>query len=233
VAGRDRVPDVPDRGVLLLRAHGQALGHFGPLGWWPGRTAFEIAVGAILTQNTAWTNVEKAIAALRRERLLSPGALAALTDSEIATRIRPSGYYNQKARTVRAFLDWLAARPGRGVRAGLRGPLDAVRASLLAVRGIGPETADSILLYAADRPTFVVDAYTRRIFSRHGLVPESIGYASLKAWFEAALPADAALFNELHAQIVNVGKDHCGKRRARCDGCPFRALPFLGEFRPS
>jgi endonuclease-3 related protein len=212
---------------LLLDAQERALAHYGPLRWWPGRSAFEIAIGAILTQNTAWTNVEKAIAGLRRERLLSLETLGTLTESEIAPRIRASGYFNQKARTVRAFLDWLTLRPGRGVRVKLRGPLEEVRASLLGVRGIGPETADSILLYAADRPTFVVDAYTRRIMSRHGLVSESVSYAALKAWFEEALPPDVGLFSELHAQMVNVGKDHCRKRRADCDGCPFAGLPFL------
>jgi endonuclease-3 related protein len=177
--------------------------------------------------------VERALDALRRERRLTPAALGALPDAEIARLIRPSGYYNQKTRTVRAFLEWLAERPGRGLRAKLAGPLDEVRASLLGVRGIGPETADSILLYAADRPVFVVDAYTRRILSRHGLVDDRIGYEDLRRWFEEALPPDVPFYNELHAQVVNVGKDHCHKRAPDCEGCPFRVLPFAGSFRPA
>jgi endonuclease-3 related protein len=217
--------DLARRRARLIAAHEAALAHFGPLGWWPGRGSFEIALGAILTQNTAWTNVEKAISTLRRDGLLSLRAMDALSPAEIAPRIRSAGYFNQKARTVRAFLDWLRGRPGRGVREKLRGPLPEVRRSLLAVRGIGPETADSILLYAADRRTFVVDAYTRRILSRHGLVPERIRYEDLRAWFEEALPRDVALYNELHAQIVNVGKDFCRKAAPRCAGCPFAALP--------
>jgi endonuclease-3 related protein len=241
-SSRRRAPDAGVRPValdrsarrrLLLAAHRRALRTYGPLGWWPGRSALEISLGAILTQNTAWTNVEKAIRALRAEGLLRPGALDRLPEPEIAARIRPAGYFNQKARTVGAFLAWLRARPGRTVREKLRGRTAELRESLLAVRGIGPETADSILLYAADHPVFVVDAYTRRILARHGLVPETIGYEALRAWFEEALPADVGLYNELHAQIVNVGKDHCRKRAPRCAGCPFRALPFRGSFRPA
>ena len=212
-----------------MAAHEAAWSHYGPLDWWPGEGDFEIALGAILTQNTAWTNVEKAIRNLAADDRLTPSALGALGDEAIAASIRPSGYFNQKTRTIRAFLAWLEARPGGTVREKLAGPLAEVRASLLGVRGIGPETADSILLYAADRATFVVDAYTRRVLSRHGLVDERIGYEDLRRWFEECLPADAGLFNELHAQFVNVGKHHCHKRGPDCEGCPFVGLGPLAR----
>ena len=196
---------------------------YGPQGWWPGRTPFEVAVGAILTQNTAWTNVEKAIAALRRAGALSFRGMKRLSERRLAALIRPSGYYNQKARKLRAFLDWLGERGGRSgsLRRALAGPLEEVRESLLAVHGVGPETADSILLYAGGRAVFVVDAYTRRALSRHGMPGAATApYEELRALFESNLPRDAALYNEFHALLVRLAKERCHKRTPRCSGCP-------------
>jgi endonuclease-3 related protein len=201
----------------LLGLYDALLGRFGAQGWWPARTPFEVAVGAILAQNTSWRNVERALANLKARRLLTPPRLAALPAGALARLIRPSGYFRVKARRLRAFLRYLA---GRGSLRRLRGfPLEALREELLEVPGIGPETADSILLYALDRPVFVVDAYTRRILSRHRLVPRGIGYEALRAFFERHLPRDPRLFNEYHALLVAVAKAHCGSR-PRCEGCP-------------
>jgi endonuclease-3 related protein len=201
--------------------HEALLERFGLQGWWPGRTRFEIAVGAILTQNTAWSNVERAIRALRDAGALSFRGMRALSDRELTALIRPSGYFNQKAKKLRAFLAWLAARDrGGSVKRALRGPLAEIRASLLSVKGIGPETADSILLYAGDRPVFVIDAYTRRVLERHRLASPRAGYEELRALFERDLPRSVPLYNEFHALFVRVCKERCAKRRPRCDGCP-------------
>jgi endonuclease-3 related protein len=197
---------------------------YGPQHWWPGQTRTEIVVGAILTQNTNWRNVEKAIAHLRRAGALDWAALRDLPPARLAGLIRPAGYYNVKARRLRNFVDWLWRRYG-GDLAGMAGvPLGRLREELLGVNGIGPETADSILLYGLGRPTFVVDAYTRRIALRHGLQQEGGDYASLKGLFEAHLPRSVKLFNEYHALIVAVGKRHC-RAKARCEGCPLERFP--------
>ena len=203
----------------------------GPQRWWPGDTPFEIAVGAVLTQNTAWTNAAKAIANLRGAGALSFRGLKRLSAKRLAALIRPSGYYNQKARKLRALLAWLAGRGGRAgsVRRALAGPLEEVRASLLAVHGIGPETADSILLYVGDRRVFVIDAYTRRVLARHGLPRAARApYEDLRALFESSLPRSVRLYNEFHALFVRVGKECCAKRAPHCRQCP---LGKLGEER--
>jgi endonuclease-3 related protein len=161
--------------------------HFGPQRWWPGDTPFEVCVGAILTQNTAWTNVEKAIANLRRARVLSPERLRALPHRRLAALIRPAGYFNVKARRLRSFLDFLHAGFRDDLRRMFRLPTAALREKLLAVNGIGPETADSILLYAGGHESFVVDAYTRRILIRHGWAPRDPDYHAVKALFEQSL----------------------------------------------
>jgi len=203
-----------------LDIHRLLSAHFGPLHWWPGETPFEVMVGAILTQNTAWTNVEKAIAALKAEGLLDPAALAAADPDLLRRLIRPSGYYNQKAERLLLFVRWLLDKPWRGSLDALRRADTAdLRERLLALKGIGPETADSILLYALDHPVFVIDAYTRRIFSRLGLTAPDATYADLQEWFVSRLPADRALFNEFHAQIVYLGKDYC-RKEPRCGECP-------------
>lgn len=202
----------------------------GPSGWWPGQTPFEIALGAILTQNTAWSNVEKALHNLRQAGLLDPGALSRLAEEDLAELIRPSGFFRIKAARVRNFLQFL---DGDGDGDGAGGPgletlqgrsLEELRPALLGISGIGPETADSILLYALGLPSFVVDAYTRRIFSRHGLIPEGMGYEDLRAFFMDALPHDAPLYNEYHALIVRTGKGWCAKREGKCRQCPLAPL---------
>jgi endonuclease-3 related protein len=214
-----------------LRDYYQAmLDALGPSRWWPGQSPFEIALGAILTQNTAWTNVEKAMHALRESGLLDPRALARLTDEELATFIRPAGAYRVKAARVRNFLHFLHRTCDLDMD-GLRGEtVETLRPALLEVSGIGPETADSILLYALGLPSFVVDAYTRRIMNRHGLVPEDIAYGELREFFMDVLPPDPALYNEYHALIVRTGKNWCAKRQGKCASCPLAA--FLEEFSP-
>lgn len=198
---------------------------FGPQGWWPAASPFEVVVGAILTQGTNWRNVERAIGNLRRERALSPRRLAALPRERLARLIRPAGYHHVKADRLRSFLRHLARHHGGSVRRLLSAPAAPLREELLGVHGIGPETADSILLYAAARPVFVVDAYTRRILSRHGLAAADLGYAPLQAIFSRALPPDAALFNEFHALLVRLGKEYCRPRHPRCPDCPLAVPP--------
>lgn len=205
---------------------------FGPQGWWPGETPFEVMTGAILTQSTNWRNVEKAIANLRAARLLAPAAMRRASPERLAGLIRPAGYHRVKAGRLRHFLDHLAARHGGSVVRMLRAPAAALREELLAVKGIGPETADSILLYAAGRPAFVVDAYTRRIFSRHGMVGPAVAYEKLQQLFTRSLPADPRLFNEYHALLVRLGKEHCRSRSPRCADCPLAAPPGPPARRP-
>lgn len=205
----------------LLRLYEALLERFGPQGWWPARSTFEVVVGAILTQGTAWVNVERAIRRLRAAGALRPTALRALGLRRLAVLVRPAGYYRVKARRLRAFLRHLDRRHRGDLRRWLRQPTAALRAELLAVPGIGPETADSILLYAAGRPVFVVDAYTRRILTRHRVVPPQTDAARVQALFHRHLPRDPALFNEYHALLVRVAKEYC-RARPRCEGCPLR-----------
>lgn len=203
--------------------------HYGPTHWWPGDTPFEIAVGAILTQNTTWTSVERAIANLKRARLLSPRALLDCDTALLEECLRPSGYFRVKTRRLRSFCAYLVERYGGSMKRMARAPLDVLRAELLAVDGIGPETADDILLYACDKTVFVVDAYTRRILSRHGLCAKDIGYDALQACFEKSLEPDRHTYAEYHGLIVYAGKDFC-RRSPKCDACPLK--PFLPEGGP-
>lgn len=219
-AGAPRAPSRPLR-RRLLRLYDRLLRRYGPQGWWPARTTFEVVVGAILTQGTAWVNVERALARLRAAGLLEPRALGRVRLGRLARLVRPAGYYRVKAGRLRAFLRHLSRRHGGSLRRLLRQPADALRRELLGVPGVGPETADSILLYAAHRPVFVVDAYTRRILGRHRLAPPDADYATLQALFMAHLPRDPALFNEYHALLVRLAKEHC-RPRPRCEGCPLR-----------
>lgn len=200
------------------------LAQFGPQHWWPGGSPFEVMVGAVLTQNTAWPQVEQAIAALKSADALSPRALLALPTPALAALIRPAGTYQIKARRLQAlcaFLDreGVSVTPDR-LAASL--PLREARQALLTVHGIGEETADAILLYALNRPSFVVDAYTRRIFGRLGLLRGDESYAEIQHRFETALPRDTVLYNDYHAQIVALGKRHC-RPRPRCRDCPLLA----------
>jgi endonuclease-3 related protein len=217
--GRPRARPDPVR-RRLLRCYRALLARFGPQRWWPGRSAFEIAVGAVLAQHTAWPNAARALRALRARGLLSPERLLAIPPATLARLIRPAGTYRPKARRLRAVARWLLHEAG-GWRAVRRAPLAPLRRRLLAMEGIGPETADAILLYAAGRPVFVADAYTRRILGRHGLLGAGVGYERARAFLERHLPSDPALFNEFHALLVAVGKTHCGPA-PRCAGCPLR-----------
>ncbi len=202
----------------LLRIYERLNSHFGDLHWWPAETPFEVVVGAILTQATAWTNVARAIANLKAAGVLAPAALLALPEDDLALLVRPSGYYHAKAHKLRAFLSVLAEEYGGDLDRLFALPTLVLRERLLGIYGIGPETADSICLYAAGRPLFVVDAYTRRIAARLGLADAKIGYDDLQALFSANLPADVALFNEYHALLVCHGKYTCCPR-PRCAEC--------------
>jgi len=195
---------------------------YGPLHWWPAETPAEVCVGAILTQNTNWTNVEKAIANLRREGMLTLEALWEIDRERLAELIRPSGFFNVKSARLKDFVGWLLDRHG-SLEAMFSGDWRELREELLAVRGVGRETCDSILLYAGGKPSFVVDAYTRRLFSRLGLVSESDGYEQVRSIFMEALPADSGLFNEYHALIVEHCKRHC-RKKPLCGGCPLGKL---------
>lgn len=205
----------------LLRLYDALFSGFGPQHWWPGQTDLEVAVGAILTQHTAWSNVERAIAVLKARRLLRSAPLRDLPEQRLARLIRSSGTFNLKARRVKAFVQFLWARYGGVVRRMARVPLAALRQELLSVRGIGPETADAILLYAVGRPVFVVDSYTRRVLARHRLIPPALADEALRALLERHLPRDPALFNEYHALLVLAGKRYC-RSIPRCAECPLR-----------
>lgn len=205
----------------LLRLYQALWRRFGPQHWWPGRTAFEVSVGAVLTQHTAWANAARAIAALRQRRLLGSRAIDRLPEHELAEVIRAAGTFRLKARRLKAFTRWLSERFGGRFRGMRLAPLDPLRRDLLAVPGLGPETVDAILLYAAGRPVFVADAYARRVLVRHRLVPPGAGYEEARAFLEAHLPSDPALFNELHALLVDLGKRFC-RAEPHCEGCPLR-----------
>jgi len=192
----------------------------GPSNWWPGDTPFEICVGAVLTQNTNWSNVQKAIGNLKTRDLLYPEKMASLDDELLAELIRPSGYFRIKARRLKNLLDFLRLECAYDLSALCYMDLHHLRDKLLQVKGIGPETADSILLYALEKPSFVVDAYTRRILNRHFLVHEDIDYHELRDFFMDRLPEDVAMYNEYHALLVRTGKEWCRKHNPRCDECP-------------
>jgi endonuclease III related protein len=203
------------------------LQHYGPQGWWPGETPLEVAVGAILTQNTNWQNVALAIDRLKQAGLLSATALSELPETELAAYIRPAGYYNLKARRLKNFLALLFSSYNGSMAEMADARLEILRPELLAVKGIGPETADSILLYGLEKPTFVVDAYTFRILSRHGLAADPCSYEELQAVFMEALPTEIALYQEYHALLVQTGKECC-RPQPRCADCPlagFNNLP--------
>ena len=199
------------------------LAHFGHRNWWPGDEPFEIVVGAILTQNTAWKNVEKAIAALKERGLLDPKRMLETPTDELAALIRPSGYFNQKAKKLKAFLNFLFERHRGRLDELFELDVEDMREQLLGVWGIGKETADSIILYAANKLTFVIDAYTKRILVRKGIVDADATYDEMKELFERNLPADVGLYNDYHAQLVALGKTYC-TTRPRCEACPIRDL---------
>lgn len=197
---------------------------FGPQHWWPGDSQFEIIIGAILTQNTNWANVEKAIANLKTANVLSAQALYEMDLTDLAALIKPAGYFNVKARRLKSFLTRLFDKYEGRLENLEQLSTPRFREELLSIKGIGPETADSILLYAFERPVFVVDAYTARVMTRHGLIESGCEYEQLQELFQSNLNEDIRLFNEYHALLVRVGKEFC-KPRAICSGCPLENLP--------
>jgi endonuclease III related protein len=200
------------------------LAHFGPQHWWPGDSPFEIMVGAVLTQNTNWHNVSRALANLRQEDLLAFESLEALPPEFLADRIRPCGYYRLKAGRLKNLLTFIREEYGGDLDAFFGEEPARLRENLLTIKGIGPETADSILLYAAGHPIFVVDVYTHRILFRHGLIFEEAGYQEIQELFMGTLPPDTALYNEYHALLVRLGKELCKKSQPLCAACPIRDL---------
>ena len=207
----------------LLQAYALLFEHFGPQNWWPAETQFEVIIGAILTQNTAWSNVAKAIENLKALHALTPEGIRDLPLPRLLNAIRPSGYYNIKAARIQNFIKVFFERHHGDLKAFLDLPADHLRKELLEIRGIGPETADSILLYAAGRPVFVIDAYTVRVLVRHGYLAEGIGYDEAQKWFMKRVPLDVSLFNEYHALFVALGKYYC-KSTPQCHGCPLESM---------
>ena len=208
---------------VVKKAYDILLNHFGPQSWWPGDSPFEIIVGAILTQNTAWTNVEKAIENLRNDDALSPEAVRNLSTDELAELIRPAGYFRLKAKRLKNFVSFLYEKYDGSIQRMSMVDLFAMREQLLSVNGIGPETADSILLYAIEQPTFVVDAYTARVTKRHEWIDAEADYYDIKDFFESNLETNVDRFNEYHALIVQVGKTYC-RTKPDCELCPLKDL---------
>lgn len=206
--------------TFLKKTYKKLFSAFGHQHWWPGDTPFEVIVGAILTQNTAWTNVEKAIHNLKKAKLLNPKRLHDLSQDELAKHIKPAGYFNIKAKRLKHFLNYLFDNYSGSLNRMFKKRTDALRRELLEVNGIGPETADSILLYAGNHPVFVVDAYTKRVFSRHRIIKPDADYHEIQEIFMKNLPYDVKLFNEYHALIVRIGKDFCRTKKPFCSKCP-------------
>ncbi len=204
--------------VSLLDIYHRLFDHYGPQHWWPAETPLEMIIGAILTQSAAWTNVEKAIGNLKASDALSINGLREIPQNELARLIYPSGYYNVKARKIKSFVEWLVERYDGDLDKLFALDVTALRLDLLSVHGVGEETADSIILYAARKPIFVIDAYTRRIISRLGLTPQQETYAAFQALFMSQLPHDESLFNEYHALLVQHGKTAC-RKTPLCQGC--------------
>ncbi len=217
----------------LMEIFDRLLDHFGPRFWWPAGSPFEVCVGAVLTQNTNWGNVEKALQNIKGEDLLSPKALREIPVERLAELIRPAGYFNVKSSRLKDFIGWLFERYDGSLERMFAVNWRDLRAELLTVRGIGPETCDSILLYAGHMPSFVVDAYTKRLFSRLGLLGERASYEETRGLFMANLPADVPLYNEYHALIVQHCKDFC-RKKPLCGSCPLNSICryYLETLRP-
>ena len=213
------------RGHYLLAIYKTLNAHFGDLNWWPGNSPFEVIVGAILTQNTAWRNVEKAITRLKSKELLYPAGILEIDDSTLANLIRPAGYYNIKTRRLKSFIRFLYDEYGGKLDNMFAEDLWRLRGKLLTVKGIGEETADSILLYAGRKPIFVVDAYTRRVLQRHDIIRSDATYGEIQNLFMTHLPHSVPLYNQYHALFVNTGKLFC-TRNPRCDGCPLQSQVY-------
>jgi endonuclease III related protein len=206
---------------LLMKIYNKLYQAYGPRNWWPGDTSFEVMVGAILTQNTSWKNVEKAIQKLKGKGVLNPRGIHRLKESQLASLIKSSGYYRIKTGRLKSFVEFLFEEYDGNIMKMGRERLGELREKLLKVKGIGPETADSILLYGLKKPIFVVDAYTKRILSRHGFISEKASYEKVQKLFMDHLPVDEKLFNEFHALIVYLGKTLC-KKIPRCELCPIK-----------
>lgn len=198
--------------------------HYGHQNWWPGESRLECIIGTILTQNTSWKNVEKAIYNLKSEINLTVEDLTKIPLERLSTLIRPSGYFNQKAKRIKNIINFINDKYSGNIENMLKVETLQLRERLLEINGIGPETADSILLYVFKKPIFVIDTYTYRILARHGLIPEDSSYNEMQDLFMTCLENDATLFNEYHALIVIVGKEHC-KKNAVCEGCPLESDP--------
>lgn len=196
---------------------------FGPQHWWPGESAFEVAVGAILTQNTNWDNVEKAIENLKNANVLNPAALHILSHDRLAVLIRPAGYFNIKTKRLKNFIELLSNEYHGSMTKMKKETVRSIRKKLLAVNGIGPETADSIILYALEKPVFVIDAYTKRVLSRHAIMDHDASYDTFQGFFHANLKENIRLFNEYHALIVKLAKENC-RTKPLCSGCPLEGI---------
>ncbi len=218
---------------MLNEVYERLLAAFGPQQWWPGESPFEVLVGAVLVQNTAWRNAERAIENLREAGVMDPRALYAVPEPELAELIRSAGYFQVKTKRLRNLLKLIVERYDGSLDGMFQADLYSLRETLLRVSGIGPETADAILLYAGKLPTFVVDTYTHRVLARHGWIGYEAEYHEIKDHFEASLPADAALYNEYHALLVRLGKEFCRKTGPKCDTCPLvEFLPTGGVVEP-
>ena len=204
---------------VLTEIYDSLFNSFGKQYWWPGDTGFEVVIGAILTQNTNWANVEKAIRNLKNAKIFTPKKLHEINQEKLAELIKPSGYFNVKAKRLKHFIEWLFLNYDGSLSKLFKLDYATLREQLLTVNGIGKETADSIILYAAEKPTFVVDAYTKRVLVRHGLITEDYNYDAIKEVFEENLPKEVPLYNEYHALIVMVGKYYC-KPKMQCEECP-------------
>lgn len=213
---------------VLSWMYGRLFHTLGPQGWWPAKSRLEVCIGVILTQNTAWTNVEKAIRRLKKRGSLTVPWLLGLPEKRLAKLIRPAGYFNVKAKRLKAFLNYLKHRYGADLNRLFRQEGKKLRSELLTVYGLGAESVDSILLYAGQKPFFVVDAYTKRILSRHGLLKGKASYEEIQMLFMANLPRDVQRFNEFHALLVDVGKRFC-RKVPRCFECPLDPLPRTKE----
>ncbi len=211
-----------DRQTLIPAMYEAMLRELGPSGWWPAESPLEVAVGAVLTQNTNWRNVSRAIDNLREAGMLDGAKLMALAPEDLAELIRPAGYYRLKAGRLRNLLAFLDRECQFDFSRLKEQEMEELREGLLSVRGVGPETADSILLYALDMPSFVVDAYTKRILNRHNLVTEDVEYHEMRELFMDILDPDPQVYNEYHALLVRTGHAWCKKRQQQCDSCPLR-----------
>lgn len=209
--------------IKLNSIYKKLYAHFGPQHWWPADDAFEVMVGAILTQNTNWSNVEKAIANLKKNRLFRPDKLYKLSQGKLAGYIKPSGYYNIKAKRLKCFLEFFFKTCQANARKMAAQEIGVLRKRLLSVSGIGPETADSILLYALHKPIFVIDAYTKRILARHRIIRQEAAYEEVQGLFMRNLRPSEKLFNEYHALLVRLGKEFCLKDKPKCQACPLNS----------